>query len=137
MKDTVGKDNQLKGFRLGAINKSDAKNIVENFIGDNLSAGVTLYDFSKFLCLSERTVSRRLGSIQLSFRQINIAVKMNAAAKMLDETEFSIGLISKNLGYSDPSNFVKCFKNYYGCTPRNYRGKLRKSFYHKRDFPSQ
>lgn len=47
--------------------------------------------------------------------------KIEAAKIMLTETDTSIYQIAFNLGFIDPSYFVKQFKRFTGTTPKQYR----------------
>lgn len=53
--------------------------------------------------------------------------KMNAAAKMLVETDKKISDIALELSYKNPSKFAEAFASVIGCTPREYRQNNRKN----------
>ena len=49
--------------------------------------------------------------------------KMKQAGKMIRDTRFSISQIMYDVGYTDISYFYRAFKEYYGMTPLEFRGK--------------
>jgi AraC family transcriptional regulator len=48
-------------------------------------------------------------------------LRLNEAMKNLDYSEKSIAEISQDAGFYDHSHFVRCFKEYTGLTPSDYR----------------
>ena len=57
----------------------------------------------------------------MSFRENICKLKMCHAARMLTDPDLSVARIAEALGYTDPGNFRRIFKNYYGCSPHTYR----------------
>ena len=55
-----------------------------------------------------------------SFSQILLDKRMSHAVVLLQGTSLPVDRISAMLGYSNPSNFHKVFKKYYGKSPREY-----------------
>ncbi len=53
-----------------------------------------------------------------------IALRMEKATDLLHYKDWSIGMIAQRLGYPDPFNFTHRFRQYHGCSPRDYRRKL-------------
>lgn len=53
--------------------------------------------------------------------------RLRKAAKMLTETERSISEITYACGFSVPSYFTKCFHEYYGMTPSEWKEKEKES----------
>jgi AraC-like DNA-binding protein len=50
-----------------------------------------------------------------------INIRLENAARLLKETEDTVGNIAAAVGYSDPLAFSKAFKQKYGCTPSEFR----------------
>lgn len=50
-----------------------------------------------------------------------IQIRMDAAASLLNTTEFSIKNIANRVGYLDQLVFSRQFKKYFGCSPIHYR----------------
>ena len=57
----------------------------------------------------------------ISPKQYYNNLKMEAARRLLEETQENIPEISLKLGYTDPEYFRKAFKNHYGVSPSKYR----------------
>ncbi|QEH41964.1 AraC family transcriptional regulator [Chitinophaga sp. XS-30] len=49
-------------------------------------------------------------------------LKMNHARRLLQDGGVSVGDIAIDLGYSEPQNFTKAFKRYFGYTPGEVKG---------------
>ena len=47
--------------------------------------------------------------------------RMTKATKLLENTQLSIGEISRAVGYNDQLHFSRAFKNTYGISPRQWR----------------
>ena len=51
--------------------------------------------------------------------------KMKAAKMLLETTELSVTMIADHVGYSNYSNFTYVFRQSEGCTPMDYRKKVK------------
>ena len=76
---------------------------------------------AEVMCLSPRTLRRYLSDAGTSFREVALEVKMNLAGEYLNNSEMTAQEIAYQLGYSQPTNFFRAFKAYFGDTPENYR----------------
>ena len=80
---------------------------------------VTLRDLSEHFSYHPNYISTLLPKeTGKSFSQIVLEQRMERAESLLKATTLSIEDISYMLGYSNPSNFYKAFREYYGCAPR-------------------
>ena len=50
---------------------------------------------------------------------------MKAAKMLLETTELSVTMIADHVGYSNYSNFTYVFRQSEGCTPMDYRKKVK------------
>lgn len=57
----------------------------------------------------------------LTMQQFHTKARMNAACKLLRSTLLPIGEISERVGYSDRLYFSRCFRNFIGLPPTEYR----------------
>lgn len=73
------------------------------------------------LCLTPRTLRRRLHEQGLSYRRILDDVRRRDSCDLLATSNLEIQSISELLGYADPANFTRAFKGWTGRTPRNWR----------------
>ena len=80
-----------------------------------------LQDVANRLCISGRTLRRRLQASGSTYRDIATEVRMTLGAEYLRNTALSISEIAFLLGYSDVTAFHRSFKKNYGRTPARYR----------------
>ncbi|WP_315066649.1 response regulator [uncultured Clostridium sp.] len=55
------------------------------------------------------------------FSSYLIKVKMNHAAKLLNDVRYKTYEVSEMVGYSNTKNFTRTFRSYYGKSPKEYR----------------
>lgn len=75
------------------------------------------------LCLSERTLRRRLQAKGTSFQALLDQALHDRALEYLDRTDMPIGQIAELLGYSEPSSFRQAFRRWTGRTPSAVRNR--------------
>lgn len=56
-----------------------------------------------------------------NYSEFILEEKMKRACKLLNDGALKTYQIADQLGYDDPKNFTRAFKNYYGFSPREYR----------------
>lgn len=69
------------------------------------------------LCMSERTLRRRLRAEDTCFSDILAQVRMELAADLLGAGGHSMARIAETLGYSDQSAFSQAYKRWHGIPP--------------------
>ena len=74
--------------------------------------------------LPPRTLRRRLHLEGQSFHALKDEVRRDKAIELLLTTRASIGDISTELGYREPSAFYRAFQNWMACSPGRYRDML-------------
>jgi AraC-like DNA-binding protein len=74
--------------------------------------------------VSPRTLIRRLKRGNTSYQRILDDVRKTLSRDFLLNSAMSISRISWRLGYQDPSNFSRAFRNWYGMSPQQYRKQL-------------
>lgn len=77
------------------------------------------------LGISARTLVRRLAACGLTYSGMKDEVRKSLAVWYLRNTEMSIEGIALQLGYADPTNFARKFKDWYQVAPRRMRQALR------------
>lgn len=70
------------------------------------------------LCVSPRTMNRRLKVYDTSFSQLLLDCRMTLAKSMLIEHKLPIDEIAYRLGYHQPNSFFRAFRKHFGTTPR-------------------
>lgn len=73
------------------------------------------------LCMTPRTLRRRLDLEGTSFTKIRDDVRLTLAEEMLSTTRLSIEQIATRLSYSEPTCFINAFKRWKGVTPLAFR----------------
>ena len=73
------------------------------------------------LGLSDRTLQRRLAEAETTFHALVEDIRTTLSTVYLADPELSLGEISFQLGYAEPSTFMRAFKRWTGTTPGRYR----------------
>jgi AraC-like DNA-binding protein len=73
------------------------------------------------LCMSERTLQRRLTEEGTSFAELVDEVRREMAQRYFQQGDFSPTEITFALGFSDPSNFYRACKRWFGRSPGTMR----------------
>jgi len=73
------------------------------------------------LCLSERTLQRRLADEGSSYQQLLNDTRRQLAERYLHAGKLPAAEIALLLGYSEPSVFFRAFRQWTGLTPGEYR----------------
>ena len=91
---------------------------------DALPAGpVTEQDMASNLNLSVRSLQRRLGDEQTTFKHLLDETRRELALNYLGNSRLTINEITYLLGFSDPSNFTRAFRRWQGESPSRYRAR--------------
>lgn len=77
---------------------------------------------AKALAMSRRTLTRRLGEEDTSFRAILDDVRAELSRALLQDRSLSIADVAFFLQYSEPAAFHRSFRRWTDQTPQNYRG---------------
>lgn len=96
--------------------------VVEAMIGLRLLDGRADVDgIAERLRISVRTLQRKLGEENRSYRDILAAVRTDQARALLAETDLPVTDIAFALGYEDPAHFTRAFRRAVSVSPRTYR----------------
>ncbi len=76
------------------------------------------------LCLSQRTLQRRLQEEGSSFQQLLEDTRRELVVQYLAQPNLTLLEIAYLLGFADPSNFFRAFRRWFACTPGEYRAQL-------------
>ena len=76
---------------------------------------------ANYLCLSDRSLSRRLHEEGTSYRQLVNSEMENRAKEYLRNSTLSVDTIAAELGYDDPANFRRAFKAWTEQSPNEFR----------------
>ncbi len=101
--------------------------LIENFFDTHFNDNVTSDDLCKLLNLSNSQLNRILKEkYNSTFRQKLLEMRIEAAKRYLESTDFSISIIAEKVGYSSSAHFCNIFKDKCGITPGKYRISMRK-----------
>jgi len=84
----------------------------------------TLAELATRLHVSVSTLNRRLREAATSYQALVDDVRRQRARELLANPRQRIGDIALDLGFQDPTSFVRSFKRWYGATPGRYRRDL-------------
>ncbi len=94
---------------------------VKKYITENIKAA-TLEDAAISVNLSSGYLSRLFREkTGMTFTEYVIREKMKHAAVLLKSTDYRTYEIADMVGYDNPRNFSRAFKQHYGMTPSEYR----------------
>ncbi|MBK6636458.1 MAG: AraC family transcriptional regulator ligand-binding domain-containing protein [Rhodocyclaceae bacterium] len=80
-----------------------------------------LEELAAALCLSPRTLNRRLAGQGTRFGELRAARQLELACKLLGDARYTVGEIGESLGYGDAANFGRAFRRMTGLSPGQYR----------------
>ncbi|MGM0563092.1 MAG: AraC family transcriptional regulator [Pseudomonadota bacterium] len=80
----------------------------------------SLEQLAEKYCLTSRTLRRYLDALGVSYRQLLDEVREDRARRWL-RNGLSVQRVADKLGYSDPSNFSRAFRQWSGVSPSQYR----------------
>ncbi|MDQ1815941.1 AraC family transcriptional regulator [Massilia sp. CCM 9210] len=82
-------------------------------------------DVARALCMSERTLQRRLQDEGTSYVQLVDAVRREQAAHYLDQTSLCFTEISYRLGFANQGTLFRACKRWFNVSPGRYRERHR------------
>lgn len=114
-KDSGKASNQIQRFRA-------FKNLVE----EKYAHWHQVTQYAEQLGCSEKSVNRAAFQMTGETAKNIITTRINLEAKrLLVSSNLSVALIAEQLGFDEPTNFVKFFKRQVNCTPGDFRKEQR------------
>ena len=98
---------------------------VRRVLLERLTRNPDVSELALDLGISSRTLVRRLSEVGVTYSDIKDDLRKTHAAWYLQHTELSMEAIASQLGYNDPTNFSRKFKNWYRVPPSKMRQTLR------------
>ena len=118
--DSCNDDPNLKIPRYAELRK------LRDAVYDDPSAGWSVEEMCEDMQISKTYFHRLyLEAFGVTFRQDIIESRLIHAAELLKNTDLSVTAISETCGYDSESYFMRQFKQHRGCTPSEYRRKVR------------
>jgi len=81
-------------------------------------------EIARALCLTDRTLQRRLHAEATSFQNLLDEVRVELAQKYLADNHHALAQVSDLLGFVDQSNFFRACKRWFGVPPGLYRSQM-------------
>jgi len=107
------------------LNSIAAKNefliTINQWVAANMHKELHSEELASYLCMTPRTLRRKLSEQGTCFRDIVKELRCEAAKKLILATQLTIEDIGCSIGFSDVSNFRAAFKKWTGQTPSSYR----------------
>lgn len=79
---------------------------------------------SKLLCMSSRTLKRKLHRLGLNYRGLVDEARKDAALRDVLNPVLRMDEIAARMGYADPANLTRAFRRWTGESPSQYRARL-------------
>jgi AraC-like DNA-binding protein len=94
---------------------------VEEILHDSEGAAPSVQSIAAQLHVSRRTLIRRLEQHGTSVRSLTERRQRRCSIDLLADTSLDVSEIADRLGYSEPSNFSRAFRRWFGKSPQEYR----------------
>ncbi|WP_244131329.1 AraC family transcriptional regulator [Burkholderia pseudomultivorans] len=91
---------------------------IERILRRDLRRAPSLDEVAVQLCMSERTLRRRLVDERVSYRVVLDTVRKTHAFMLLDDSRVSVETVAREVGFSDARSFRRAFKRWTGRGPR-------------------
>lgn len=115
-------------FHSGKTNLS--RDIVERYrkihvyLDQHYEENISLDNLSESIGLSSGYVSELMRKESIGFRKMLAYIRANKSEWYLINTNHTIVTVSETCGFSDPQYYYKAFKQWYKCTPKQFRKKF-------------
>lgn len=92
------------------------------FIENNYPNNIKINDIANYIGINRSYLTHIFKkNIDMSPQDFLLNYKIEKACTLLQNTDLSIKVVAKSIGYSDPLTFSKIFKKIKGESPKNYR----------------
>lgn len=118
------RDSQLSYslMRLSKPHKDDRISEIQAWLDDHYASKVKVDELASQFGMSKRTLIRRFNSaLAMSPNTYIQTVRIEAARKLLEETDRTVDVVMNEVGYEDGSSFRRLFRSKTGLTPTEYR----------------
>lgn len=115
-------------YHLIALDKVPASTsaAIKSLISIDLPHGMASFgQVASMLYMSESSLRRRLQGEETSYQAIKDRVRCEMAIDKLLNDNARVADIAELLGFTEPSSFVRSFKNWTGDTPKKYKERMR------------
>jgi AraC-like DNA-binding protein len=107
---------------LAHLDRSDITMLVKSKLIESLPSGyVSEEQIATSINVSQRSLQRKLKDQGLSFTQLLESTRRDLSLQYVRDPQHSFNEIGFLLGFSEPGNFSRAFKRWYGKSPSQYR----------------
>lgn len=107
---------------LTPINDDSLNTQIKSLIEDYDDCSFPTFDIiAEQMHMTTKTLRQRLKAEGITYQKIKDALRRDSAIHFLSKQNYSIAEIATKTGFSEPSGFVRAFKNWTGTTPSQYR----------------
>jgi len=100
---------------------------VESWIKTNLAEPIFLRDTASVFNMNDEVLSDLILSVHgFSFSEMLRLLRLEAALKLMRDTDLTISDIATRVGYSSPNSLYRLIKRYTRLSPSQYRAKHEK-----------
>jgi len=97
------------------------EDLVHQIVAGSSGKDISIREVASLLCISPRTLSRKLRESGCTYGKLLRSVRRNKAFMLLKHTNLTVQEISTELGYKDASNFSRAFRLWTGLSPKTVR----------------
>ena len=109
-----------------------------SYVEEHFDQGLTLKDLAGHFGIHYSYLSQQFGrATGKSFPEYVKCLRLQAACRLLAETQLKVGDIAEKIGYEDCHYFNNIFKRQYDMTPLQYRKAVREAGGSRKEFPAQ
>lgn len=121
LKLAFGDDTNIRKSDVSDLDKSFAERF-RSLIEQNLKhTNFSVEDMATQMGIGRTQLYRKIKSLTgLSPIEILRVARLKKAADLLHRTDMSVSQVTYETGFSSPSYFTKCFKEYFGVNPKEY-----------------
>ena len=98
---------------------------VRDLLAKDIAGGPSLENVARLLCVSDRTLKRKLQACGTSFLALQEEVRYQKALRLMANPQLEVQDIAQRLGYLDPANFARAFRRWSGESPSAYMRRMR------------
>lgn len=117
---------KLAGFQHQDNRQESVVEQMKQYINENLKEDLSRKTLAKAVYLSEDYVSKIFMNVTgISIPNYVASCRMQKAQEFLKYSSLSVSKVALEVGYSNFSYFSKTFRDYTGCTPNEYRNRVK------------
>lgn len=99
-------------------NENEFIESIERILRRDLRTTISLSSVASQLCMSDRTLRRRLAEYGVSYQTVLDDLRKNRALSLLNNSSLTLDEVAYEVGFSDAHNFRRAFKRWTGHGPR-------------------